>query len=153
MQDIPIHIPLWYKEANLCTLYDKFLAALSSQKKKLVSSRFVFSSSASALWMLKVFTSTSFAVLTRKMNFFIALHRSELQKGTMACMEVKSTSNIYVLLSSSIGWGTATKNNKTVSPMEMYRHVIISLMKPMTLSDLLWTESKYIGHSFFFLLR
>ena len=65
-------------------LYDRILAALSSQKRKLVSSQFIFSSLASALWMLKVFTSTTIAVLT---SFFIALHRSELQKGAVAYTE------------------------------------------------------------------
>ena len=46
-----------YEESNSYTVYNKFLAALSSQKRKLASSRFIISSSASALWMLKVFTS------------------------------------------------------------------------------------------------
>ena len=73
------------------------------------------------------------------MNFFIALHRSELQKGTMAYMERKSTSNTirppFVL--DRLGYSDEKINNKTISPMEMYRYVIISLMNPMTLSNLL----------------
>ena len=53
----PVDIPLQYIEKPI---YICFMASFC----------FFFSSSASALWMLQVFKSTSFVVLTRKMNFF-----------------------------------------------------------------------------------
>ena len=88
--------------------------------------------------MLKLFLSTSFAVLTRKKGIFVTLLRKDVQRGTAAYMKESNGSKTYILLLAEIGWGTVLEIERLVSPIEMYKHVTISLVTPMTLSDLLW---------------
>ena len=56
----------------------------------------------------------------------------------MAYMKESSKSKTYILLLSEIGWGAVLKKLRLVFPIEMYRHVAISLVTPMTLAYLLW---------------
>ena len=63
----------------------------------------------SVIWMLKLFLSTSFAVLTRKKGIFVTLLRRDVQKGTVAYMKESNRSKTYILLLAEIGWGTVLK--------------------------------------------
>ena len=113
---IPIRIPLQYNEAYLYELYDKFLVhvALSTQQKTLASNLSIISIQVSVIWMLKLFLSTSFAVLT--WVFFVTLPRRDVQKGTLAYMKQSKGSKTYILLLPEIGWGTLLQIGRPVSP-------------------------------------
>ena len=76
--------------------------------------------------MLKLFLSISFAVLTRKTGIFA---RRDVQKGTAAYKKESNESETYILL---VGVQLVLKIERLVSPIEMYRHVTISLVIPMT---------------------
>ena len=71
------------------------------------------------------------------MGIFVTPPKSDVQKGAMAYMKESSKSKTYILLLSEIGWGAVLKKLRLVFPIEMYRHVAISLVTPMTLAYLL----------------
>ena len=86
-----------YNEANLYVLYDKFLVALSAQKKR-------WQTKVSVIWMLKLFLSSN---LPEKWGIFVTLPRSDVQKGATAFMKESNESRlmICILLLSEISWG------------------------------------------------
>ena len=59
--------------------------------------------------MLKLFLTTSFAVLTSKKSIFVTHLRRDVQKGTVAYMKESNRSKTYILLLAEIGWGTVLK--------------------------------------------
>ena len=71
------------------------------------------------------------------MGIFVTPPKSDVQKGAMAYTKESSKSKTYILLLSEIGWGAVLNKLRLVFPIEMYRHVAISLVTPMTLAYLL----------------
>ena len=74
------------------------------------------------IWILKLFLSSSFAMLTRKMGMFVTLPRSDVQKGAMAFMKESKKSRTNILLLSEISWGTVLKTLRLVYYIS-YRNV------------------------------
>ena len=63
----------------------------------------------------------------QKTGIFVTLPKSDVQKGVMAYMKESSKSRTYIHLLPEISWGTVLKKLKTSTPIEMYRHMTISL--------------------------
>ena len=78
----------------------------------LASNIFTISTNARSVlfWMLKLFLSSSFAVLTRKHNS----SQKRCPEGATAYMKESNESRTYILLLSEIGWGTALKKLRLV---------------------------------------